>query len=76
MKLREHTQAAAAAGALAEAMEYARLTGRLPDGWTRAPNAIIVCDDQWLVGCAWSGTEREASVIDDALCCPLCGSIL
>lgn len=75
-KRREHDAAAAAAGALAQAREIAARTGSMPADWHREPGAILTCDDQWLQGCTWRGTEREAALIDDALCCPICGSIL
>jgi len=76
-RLREHTSAAGDAGALSEAHEYARRTGRMPADWQRAPGAIIVCGDQFVTGCAWSGTEKQAVInADDVLCCPQCGGIL
>lgn len=75
-KLREAISAAASAGQLAEAREYASRTGRMPEGWTRDPDAIITCPDMWQEGCQWRGTEAQATLIDDALCCPLCSSIL
>lgn len=76
-KLREHTSAAGDAGALSEAREYARRTGRMPADWQRTPGAVLACGDQFAAGCTWSGTEGQASInADDVLCCPRCGSIL
>lgn len=68
--------AAAAEGRLAAAREYARRTGQWPTGWTVDGNEEVQCDDQWLEGCSWRGTRNELQLIDDAPCCPRCGSLL